>query len=202
MVRCCRQFDVVVYLAPCRNSFSPSFDKFRFLFFLFFCSFLFLLLLFFFFYFVVVVNLAVACRQPSKAFEQSVDSLAADLNNLSGPWDQRLKALEKLQSLIISEDENEWTTEMILRLKLPFKKQVRWLFLIDHSQYSRCFFMFRAPRIPSPFFLVNLICPKRISTIWIQLADLRSSIIREAGKALQIFATVCSYYTKNLIFAS
>lgn len=81
---------------------------------------------------------------PSKAFEQSVDSLAADLNNLSGPWDQRLKALEKLQSLIISEDENEWTTEMILRLKLPFKKQ---------------------------------------------LADLRSSIIREAGKALQIFAT-------------
>lgn len=156
---------MVVYLAPCRKSFSPSFDKFRFLFFLFFCSFLFCFLFVLFFCVVVVVHLAVACRQPSKAFEQSVDSLAADLNNLSGPWDQRLKALEKLQSLIISEDESEWTTEIILRLKLPFKKQVRRLFLIDHSQYSRCFFMYRVPRIPSPFFLVNLICPQRISTI-------------------------------------
>ena len=40
------------------------------------------------------------------------------------------------------------------------------------------------------------LCPEAIahlsSQIWMQLVDLRSSIVREAGKVLQIFATVCS----------
>lgn len=80
----------------------------------------------------------------SKAFEQSVEDIAGALNDLQGPWDKRLKALEKLQSLIISADEEEWTSEITLWLKIPLKKQ---------------------------------------------LVDLRSSIVREAGKALQIFAT-------------
>ena len=53
-----------------------------------------------------------------------MEDIARALNDLQGPWDKRLKALEKLQSLIISADEEEWTSEITLWLKIPLKKQV------------------------------------------------------------------------------